>query len=88
MSEGTGKTHLDGPRQRVTPWQLGRLWRKYRWLAIGGAWLAAGILGYVGFARHYATLGQSQSPGDLLYLTIQLFVLGSGAVEGPVAWQL
>ena len=33
-------------------------------------------------------LGQSRSPGDLLYLTLQLFVLESGAVVGPVGWEL
>ncbi len=88
MSKRTSDTHLDGQGQRVMPWRLGRLWHKYRWLAIGSAWLLAGILGFAGFARHFAALGQYRSPGDLLYLTIQLFVLGSGAVEGPVPWEL
>ena len=88
MSESTGSSHPYEPRQRLTPWRLGRLWRKYRWLAIGGAWLAVGILGYVGFAQYLAGLGQTRSPGDLLYRTIQLFVLESGAVEGPPGWEL
>ena len=88
MNERTGSSHPDEPRQRMTPWRLGRLWRKYRWLAIGGAWLVVGILGYVGFAQHLAAQGQARSPGDLLYLTMQLFVLGSGAVEGSVGWEL
>jgi hypothetical protein len=57
-------------------------------MVIGGSWLVVGILGYVGFARHFAALGQSRSPGDLLYLTVQLFVLESGAVVGPVGWEL
>ena len=42
----------------------------------------------MGFVKHFGALGQSRSPGDLLYLTIQLFVLESGAVVGPVGWEL
>jgi hypothetical protein len=75
--------------QRITSWQrIGRWWRKHQWAVIGGAWLVIGLLGYVGFARYFAALDQSRSPGDLLYLTIQLFVLESGAVEGPIGWEL
>ena len=88
MNETTGDAHPKGARQRLTSWRLGRLWRKHRLLVIGGLWLVVGSLGFWGFARHYAALDQSRSPGDLLYLTIQLFVLESGAVEGPVGWQL
>ena len=43
MSERTGSSHPYEPRQRMTPWRLGRLWPKYRWLSIGGAWLAVGF---------------------------------------------
>ncbi|NIV31853.1 MAG: hypothetical protein GWN58_20910 [Anaerolineae bacterium] len=88
MSETTGDAHPDGSRKRVTSWQIRQWWRKNQWLAIGWLWLAAGILGFVGFARYFAALGQSRSFGDLLYLTIQLFVLESGAVEGPAGLEL
>ena len=88
MSETTGDTQPDGSRQRVTSWQIRHWWRKNQWLVIGWLWLAAGLLGFVGFARHFAATGQSRSFGDLLYLTIQLFVLESGAVEGPVGLEL
>ena len=72
----------------MTSWRLGRLWRRHQWLVIGGLWLVVGILGFVGFAKHFAVQGESRSPGDLLYLTIQLFVLESGVVKGPVGWEL
>jgi voltage-gated potassium channel Kch len=63
-------------------------WRDYRWFVIGGMWLVALSLGYVGFARHFATLGEMRSAGDLFYLTLQLFVLESGSVSGPKGWEL
>jgi len=88
MSDTTGNAYPDGSRLRMTSWRLGRWWRQYQWLVIGAAWLVVGMLGYMGFARHFAALGQSRSPGDLLYLTLQLFVLESGSVVGPVGWEL
>jgi voltage-gated potassium channel Kch len=65
-----------------------RWWHDYRWLAIGGAWLGALYLGYVGFARHAAATGEAASAWDLLYLTLQLVSMNSGAVPGPIGWQL
>jgi hypothetical protein len=70
-------------RAQVKPW-----WRGQRWFVIGALWLLALALGYAGFARHFAALGQAQPPTSLLYLSVQLFVLNSGAVEGAVPWQL
>jgi hypothetical protein len=46
------------------------------------------VLGYVGFAHHFAALGERRSPADLLYLTLQLFTIESGAVSDPVGWPL
>jgi len=88
MNDTKGNAYPNGLRRRMTSWRIGRWWRQYQWFVIGGAWLVVGILGYIGFAKHFAALGQSRSPGDLLYLTLQLFVLESGAVVGPVGWQL
>ncbi len=45
-------------------------------------------LGYVGFAKHFAAVGQVRSSLDLLYLTLQLFPLQSGAVPPPISWEL
>lgn len=91
MSDTTGSTHLStGAKRRMTSRrrQLVRYWQEYQWVVMGGVWLAAGTLGYVGFAKHFAALGQPRSPGDLLYLTLQLFVLESGSVVGPMGWEL
>ena len=63
-------------------------WSNHRWTVIGGLWVAAAGLGYVGFARYFAALGESRSPSDLLYLTLQLFTLEAGSVPGPKGWAL
>jgi hypothetical protein len=55
---------------------------------IGGLWGVALVLGYLGFARHFAALGERRPPATLLYLTLQLFTMDSGAVSEPVAWPL
>jgi len=63
-------------------------WHEYQWVVVGGIWLAALYLGYVGFAKHAAAQGESLSPLDRLYLTLQLIALNSGAVSGSVSWEL
>lgn len=65
-----------------------RKWYEHQWFVVLGLWLAALCLGYVGFAKHFAALGQLRSPLDLLYLTLQLFPLQSGAVPPPISWEL
>lgn len=52
--------------------------------------LAAAALasGAVGFGRLAAAAGEPRSAWDLLYLALQLFILESGAVPGPVPWEL
>lgn len=68
--------------------RLQERWQDYRWFVVGGLWVIALVLGYVGFAFHFAALGESQSPADLLYLTLQLFTIESGAVSDPIGWPL
>jgi len=58
------------------------------WVLIGCAWLVAYWLGYAGFARFAANTGQQLTQWDLLYLTLQLIPMNSGAVVGPVVWEL
>ncbi len=77
----------DNRRHRWRRW-LREHWQDYRWFVIGGLWLVALLLGYVGFARHFAALGERRSPFTLLYLTVQLFTLESGAVSESVSWPL
>ncbi len=49
--------------------------------------LAAG-LGFAGFQEHVRATGQQQSQWDVIYLTVQLFLMESGAVDGVVNWKL
>lgn len=70
-------------RRRVRP----RL-REHGWLLIGALWALAVVLGYLGFRAKPATLGGAPSFWDNLYLSLQLFVLQSGAVVPPVPWAL
>jgi hypothetical protein len=51
-------------------------------------WAIAFGLGYVGFWRYFATLGEERSVLDLMYLTFQLFTFESGSVSGPLGWEL
>lgn len=63
-------------------------WTEYQWALLGVLWVAGLGLGYTGFARHAAALGQEASPLDLIYLTLQLISMNSGIVSHPVPWEL
>ncbi len=62
--------------------------RAVRWPLIAVLFAAALVIGWVGFDRSLAALGQPGSFLDKLYLSLQLFVLQSGAVSPPMPWQL
>ncbi len=67
---------------------ISRLWQRWQWpvvLALGA--LALG-LGCVGFGKLFARIHEHRTPLDILYLSIQLFVLESGSVVGPKTWEL
>ena len=78
-------TSLFKPPRGALP---GRLWRDYQWFLIGGLWLVALSLGYAGFARQAAMHNEPSTRLDWFYLTLQLIPLNSGAVPGPVSWEL
>jgi hypothetical protein len=80
MYEGRGAT--------VNAKMAARLWRRHGWLVIGLLWFVALILAFIGFGRNAAATGRSATPFDLAYLTVQLIPLNSGAVDGPVSWEL
>ncbi len=61
---------------------------RYRWSFIGVMWILAIALGYIGFAKYFASTGETRSVWDILYVTLQLFTLESGALSGPVGWEL
>jgi hypothetical protein len=67
-----------------------RTWRRQaqKWLAdhdwqiVGALWGLALVLGYLGFAAYSARHNQNHSIWDNFYLTMQLFTMESGSVEG------
>lgn len=65
-----------------------KFWRDFRWPIIGASGVLALCLGHVGFANHYALIGEDRSFSDALYLSLQLFTLKSGFIDPPVPWQL
>ncbi|NOZ19998.1 MAG: hypothetical protein GXP25_02805 [Planctomycetes bacterium] len=46
------------------------------------------VLGCMGFDGYFRALGQARSPLDIFYLAVQLFVLESGSIPGPMPWEL
>jgi len=50
--------------------------------------LATLVLGFIGFSKLSTSLGENRSFLDIFYLTLQLITLESGAVPGPVPWEL
>jgi hypothetical protein len=87
---------IQTPPQRNWNVRLSRRWRKQfkqwwqtaQWPVIWSIGVLALGLGCFGFSKHAANAGEMRSPFDLFYLTLQLFVLESGAVSGDVPWQL
>ena len=67
-----------------------KFWEKYQWLIIGGLWLAAFVLGYIGVKNQLELLGDMRSFWDPFYRALQLFVVEDDmVVRGPdVPWEL
>jgi len=65
-----------------------RWWQNHQWKVIGGIALLGLALGYIGYSKYFIALGEIRSPWDIFYVTIQLLVLESGSVFGPVSWEL
>jgi len=65
------------------------MWRRYwQWMAILGMAAVTVVLGCIGFWKVHAVGGNAPRVLDVLYYTIQLFTMNSGAVSGPVPWEL
>lgn len=65
-----------------------RLWHDYQWFVLGALSVVAAALGCAGFYRLAVSTGGSTRPLDLAYATLQLFLIDSGSVAGPLGWQL
>lgn len=78
-------------RINVKPSLVRRLKRwlaDYRWSLIAFIWVVATALGYIGFTEYFSATGEKLSTWDISYRTLQLFTLKSGAVSGPISWEL
>ncbi len=65
-----------------------RIWTKYKWFILAVLWLASLLLGYSGFAAYGRANGLNFTPTEILYRTLQLISMDSGAVEGENNWML
>ena len=63
-------------------------WSDYSWFIILALGLSSLILGFVGFWKNGAATGEARTFFDNLYLTMGLISVNSGAVPGPVSWDL
>jgi voltage-gated potassium channel Kch len=53
---------------------------EYQWFLISGGFILVILLGSVGFWLAYQAVAEPRTPLDLLYITLQLFSLNSGAL--------
>ncbi len=70
-------------RKRLNP-----ILQDLKWPLVGLIWIAAVYLGVDGFREHAAAVGDPGTGFDYFYRTVQLLVLQSGDVAGPIPWQL
>lgn len=78
-------------RNRIRTFKRKRLhpiWKGIEWPLVGGIWIFALVLGYIGLSRYSLSVGEDSTGWDIFYRAVQLIVLESGNVEGPVPWQL
>lgn len=69
--------------------RVAAIWSMGRWPALGLVAIAAFALGYIGFRAYFDGIGEQKAVLDIVYLTVQLFALESGAVpEAGAPWQL
>ncbi len=65
-----------------------RWWGDYSWLILITLGVSGLVLGFVGFWKNELVTGVERTILDNLYLTLGLISLNSGAVPGPVSWEL
>ena len=59
-------------------------WLKYNeFRLIGFSFILSVVLGYIGFYQYYESANENADAFHILYLTFQLFVMESGAVDKP-----
>jgi len=60
----------------------------YHWLLMSALVLLTLALGYWGFRLQGLSTGEQQPPLNILYAALQLFIMESGGMSGPITWQL
>jgi len=75
-------------RRRTVVDRLGSFWRRDGWYVLAAAGVLAVVLGYLGWTAYDADVGADWSWSTRLYLTLQLFTINSGGVEGPIPLSL
>jgi hypothetical protein len=80
----------DAPARRVLSRRISHFWWTYQWPILIVLWFAMMLLGYIGFWLYYRSypLERPHTPGDLVYYTMQLVPLISGALPHPVPMEL
>jgi hypothetical protein len=68
---------------------LARIPRPYlRWIAVVCLALLVFGVGYAGFREHYRAAHRERSIADVAYVSLQLFLVQSGDLDGPIGWKL
>ena len=62
--------------------------RTHQWKLLLVLFAICLILGYIGFDKYTRSLNSDYSFTDLFYLTLQLATIESGAISGPISWEL
>ncbi|MEA3325753.1 MAG: RyR domain-containing protein [Chloroflexota bacterium] len=62
--------------------------RTHQWKLLLVLFAICIILGYIGFDKYTRSLNSDYSVTDLFYLTLQLATIESGAISGPISWEL
>jgi len=77
-------------KQQYTTWRkkIKDWWGDAQWVVLAVVGVTALTLGYWGFIIHSRSMGAERSILDNLYLTLGLISMNTGAVDGPVSWQL
>jgi len=68
--------------------RVGFIWRDSQWLLMAVLWVCALGLGYAGLGAYMRGSARPASSLDIVYLALQLVTLESGAIVGPIPWQL
>lgn len=89
-SQSPSSLSPEQPAHRVLSRRLAHFWWTYQWPILVGLWFAMMVLGYLGFWLYYRTypLEGPHTAGDLVYYTMQLVPMISGALPHPVPLEL